>query len=312
MPWKGYEKAVEFFKEFRAELEGLSEAPVHLTWCYRMDPQVKEIHGDAGWAIVNYPEQLNSLVNAGDELGLHTHPFRWDEKTGRWLQDYGNQPWVEHCVRMAFETFRSQLGRPCVSFRFGDRWMNNPTFALLEQLGVKYDLTLEPGSKKLPSYHPKMPFTGAIPDQRRVPRRMYRPAKSNYKKSDVTRLDGTVIIPTSTAPIQLNTGELYRPPSWYQRLLFRIINPARLKNWSHSLNIALGPKVFQNILRYNLEVIGTPYVAMVARAHIFTEAEFTDNVRANLSELFNYNDSRGSRRFFFTTPEVAVTKIIAV
>ena len=48
MPWEGYLRAVEFFSSFRPELEASTFAPVHLSWFYRMDPQIAEIHGESG------------------------------------------------------------------------------------------------------------------------------------------------------------------------------------------------------------------------------------------------------------------------
>lgn len=309
LPWRGYQRAVAFFAGFRAKLETLSAAEVHLSWFYRMDPQIEQIHGDAGWAISSYTAEIEGLRRAGDELGLHTHPFRWDEKADTWLQDYGNQSWIEHSLHMAFDTFRRELGRDCVSFRFGDRWMNEPSFQLLERLGVRYDLTLEPGSKRLPSYHPRKPHTGFIPDQRGVPRSIYRPAKSDYQQRDDSRLDGPLIIPVSTAPIHLESGKVYEEPALHERLLYRLTDPARIRNWCQPLSIASPPTIFRSVLEYNLGTLDSPYLALVARSHIFTSEEFIANVRANLVSLFDYQDRAGGRDFVFATPAEAVAQL---
>jgi hypothetical protein len=306
MPWEGYRRAVEFFARFRPELEALTRAPVRLSWFYRMDPQIDEIHGDPGWAVKNYPDQTKALIAAGDELGLHTHPHRWDNKKNTWIQDYGNQRWVEYSLRMAFNTFSRELNRPCISFRFGDRWMNNPICRLLEALGVKYDLTLEPGSKKLPSYHPGLPYTGFIPDQRKVPRGIFRPAKSNYQKRDPSRTDGPYMIPISTAPIHLGSGAVYREPRLHERIYYRLTERERIRNWTYALNIAAETHVFRNIVDYNLQTLGLPYLAMVARAHIFTSAEFMTNARANLGALLEESPEPGDSSFQFMTPAEAV------
>lgn len=302
MPWEGYLRAVEFFSSFRPELEALTFAPVHLSWFYRMDPQIAEIHGDPGWAWSNYPDEARTLIAANDEFGLHTHPFRWDDTGNTWIQDYGNQRWVEHSLRMAFDTFNRELNRACVSFRFGDRWMNNRTFRLLETLGVKYDLTLEPGSKRMPSYHGSMPHTGFIPDQRRVPRTIYRPAKANYQRSDPSRADGPYVIPVSTAPIHLESGTVYRPMPMLKRLYYRLAAPERVGNWTQTLNIAAETRVFRSILDHNLRTLESPYLAAIGRSHIFTSAEFTGNVRANLRALLDCCGNLRDRPVAFTTP----------
>lgn len=306
VPWKGYQRAVDLFSAFRPELETLTAAPVHLSWFYRMDPQIEEIHGDPGWVIANYPDQLATLSSANDELGLHVHPFRWNNDADTWIQDYGNQSWVEHSVRMAFENFSRELNRACVSFRFGDRWMNNRTFRLLESLGVRYDMTLEPGSRKMSSYHGSIPHTGFIPDQRKVPQEIYHPAKSNYQKSDASRTDGPFVIPVSTAPIHLASGTVYRKPAAYKRLYYRLINPERVGNWTHTLNISAEPPVFRSVLNHHLRTLKSKYLIMVVRTHIFTSTEFTGNVHTNLRALFS---DHGDRSFIFSTPAETVASL---
>ena len=306
MPWEGYLAAVDLFADFRVELARLSARPVHLSWFYRMDPQIEEIHGDPGWVISHYREYFESLSSAGDEAGLHVHPFRWSDAADTWIQDYGNQSWIEHSVRMAFASFRRELERDCVSFRFGDRWMNNRTFRLLESLGVRHDMTLEPGGRKMPSYHDSIPHTGFIPDQRKVPQNIYRPAKSDYQQSDSLRSDGPFVIPVSTAPIHLASSTVYRKPAWYAWPYYRLFNPQRVAYWSHTLNIAAEPAVFRSVLEHHLQTLRSNYLLMPARAHIFTSTEFTDNVRANLRSLFvDYEDSS----FVFATPAEALTRI---
>jgi hypothetical protein len=302
MPWEGYQRAVEFFSGFRPELEALTFAPVHLSWFYRMDPQIAEIHGDPGWAWSNYPDQARTLIAADDEFGLHTHPFRWDNTRNTWIQDFGNQRWVEHSLRMSFDTFRHELNRPCVSFRFGDRWMNNRTFRLLETLGVKYDLTLEPGSKRVTSYHGTFPYTGFIPDQRSVPRTIYHPARSNYQRNDPLRNDGPYVIPVSTAPIHLASGTVYQQPPVLKWLYYRLAAPERVGNWTQTLNIAAEPTAFRSILDHNLRTLESSYLATVVRSHIFTSAEFTSNARVNLRALSDCSASLRDRPIVFTTP----------
>lgn len=306
MPWEGYLRAVDFFSGFREELERVSAGPVHLSWFYRMDPQVAEIHGDPGWVISNYRDRFEVLAGAGDEAGLHVHPFRWSKEADTWIQDYGNQSWVEHSVQMAFESFRRELKRGCVSFRFGDRWMNNRTFRLLESLGVCYDMTLEPGSRKMTSYHDSIPHTGFIPDQRKVPQHIYRPAQSDYQHSDVSRCDGPFVLPVSTAPIHLVSSTVYRKPPMFTWPFYRLFKPQRVSHWTHTLNIAANPAVFRSVLKHHLQTLRSNHLVIPARSHIFTSAEFTGNVRTNLRALSSeYND----RTFRFTTPAETVASL---
>ena len=303
MPWEGYQRGVEWATEFRTELQCLSAAPVHLSWFYRMDPQVETLHGDPGWAISNYRDSFEALQRAGDEAGLHVHPFRWSDTADSWIQDYGNQDWVEHSVRMAFDSFRQETGRDCVSFRFGDRWMNNRTFRLLESLGVRHDMTLEPGSRKMPSYHGNKPYTGFIPDQRKVPQHIYRPAKNDYRRSDASRTNAPFVMPVSTAPIHLASKKVYRKPAACAWPFHRLFNRQRVSHWTHTLNIAAEPAVFRSVLGHQLQTLRSNYLVMPSRAHIFTSTEFVDNACTNLRSLFA---DYGDRSFVFTTPAGAL------
>jgi hypothetical protein len=150
---------------------------VHFTWFFRMDPQIAHVYGSASWVAVRYRRSIDALRASGDDVGLHVHPWRWDARGRAWIENFDDQPWIEHCVRCGFEAFEQSMGTPCRTFRFGDRFMNDETLGLLERLGVRVDLTAEPGLNggDLPE-----PFTGALPDYTRVPRQPYRPSRADF------------------------------------------------------------------------------------------------------------------------------------
>jgi hypothetical protein len=197
--WKGFIAAHRFFTQLRPQLEGATGAPVRFSWFLRMDPQIEHAYGSPSWVVKRYSEIFRELESAGDELGLHTHVWRWDELSRRWVSDQGNQEWIDHCVRVSFEAFQRELGRPCRSFRFGDHWMNNETMQLLEELGAQFDLTLEPGLKAPRVRNSRELSTGSLPDYRGVPRHPYRPSKSNFKEPGFSEGREIQVIPLSTA-----------------------------------------------------------------------------------------------------------------
>src|SRR5687768_1049398 len=86
--WKGFEKSYEFFNELRPRLEMATNSPVHFSWFLRMDPQIAHVHGSPAWVVTRYPELIEGLKAAGDELGLHLHANRWDEHSQDWIADY--------------------------------------------------------------------------------------------------------------------------------------------------------------------------------------------------------------------------------
>jgi len=178
--WEGFEATCELLTLFRHRLEKRTRSPVNLSWFLKMDPQVATIYGSPAWSVHRYSAAIEALSAHGDSLGLHVHPWRWLEDSQRWIADFGNQEWVEQCVRMGVEAFRDSLGQPCKYFRFGDRWMNDATVDLLEALGVSVDLTIEMGQP--PGAIPEI-FTGMRPDYSSVPAHPYHPSREDFRRT---------------------------------------------------------------------------------------------------------------------------------
>ena len=223
--WIGFEKTFEFLEKFRPQIEDATGAAVHFSWFVRMDPQIAQVYGSPAWAVARYAGLFDRLSASGDEIGLHIHAWRWDETFGNWIADLGSQEWVDHCVQMGFEAFEQSLKRPCSSFRFGDRWLNNATLNLVERLGARFELTIEPGRKKflIPE-----PYTGRPPDYTLVPRQPYHPARTNFTENSDSNSRNLWAVPLSTfnpdqvwrflsadgrAPRQISFFEKLRKPS---------------------------------------------------------------------------------------------------
>lgn len=174
--WEGFEKTFEFFQRMRPAFEQATKAPVHYSWFVRMDPQIAHVYPAPEWALLHYREFFKLIDEAGDEIGVHTHAWRWDSSSKEWIADMADQSWVDHCVRVSLEAYRRSMHRPCRSFRFGDHWINNATLDLIESLGARFDLTVEPGHKR-PDLADKA--VGTVPDFTNAPYRPYQPSKSS-------------------------------------------------------------------------------------------------------------------------------------
>jgi peptidoglycan/xylan/chitin deacetylase (PgdA/CDA1 family) len=293
--WSGVDETVDFFNTLRPRLEQATGAPVRFCWFFRMDPQVEHTYGAASWVVERYGAQISRLEAAGDELGLHTHAWRWDDSMQTWVIDHGDQNWVEHCVRTSIDTYRRVFGRSCRSFRFGDRWMNNETMALLESLGIKFDLTLEPGRHLSPVLGES--HTGSLPDYRTVPTWPYRPARRDYRQRGWQRARDLWIIP-------LSTGRYW--PSRYpavERVARHLGINLHRRYETTPLYFNLDGRCFQLMMNNLLDVSTQPFLAPVLRSDGASKVEWKHNMHLNAEFLLTHPLVS---RFRFVGPDEAL------
>ena len=296
LPWKGYERAFEYFSKLRQLSAAISESPTHFSWFYRMDPQVAETYGTPDWAIKNYPTYVEDFLKKGDEMGLHPHAYRWVKTDNDWLVDHADQEWVDHCVEMSFAAYKNVFGRTCDSFRFGASWINDATLRLVEKLGARFDLTLEPEYVNDWSYEGYRRYRGSYLDYECVPRMPYRPSHDDLRRPDPERKEGIWMIPTSTGKITYRYGRT-------ERLLRRIFKPSDLKPRRITLNLAYGPNRFRIITEELLRCLERPYFAFVMRTDALSSPQQMKNVEACFDILLNHPRAR---QFVFSTPAEAL------
>lgn len=212
--WDGVTESVELFQSLRPQFQKATGGPVHFSWFVRMDPQIERAYGSADWGFQRYEKLFRLLQAEGDEIGLHVHPWRWSEDERRWIADFSDQAWVEHCVRMGFEAFARCFGRPCKSFRFGDHWLNDATVALQEQLGLEIDLTVEPG-KTGGELHG--PVAGFMPDYSKAPRHPYHPNAQDFTRAGSGPQRRRLrMLPLSTADVNALSSQPRSVPRLHQ------------------------------------------------------------------------------------------------
>src|SRR4051794_9843868 len=83
--WAAFRPLLNLMREYRPRLEAATRLPAHFTWFLRMDPQVGELHGRQDWGAIAFGAELQKLQEAGDEIGLHIHPWRRCARDGRWI-----------------------------------------------------------------------------------------------------------------------------------------------------------------------------------------------------------------------------------
>jgi hypothetical protein len=196
--WLGFESFVERLPALRDQLARSTGAPVAFTWVLRMDPQVAETWGSPAWVAETYTDALAELVESGDELGLHTHTWRWAPEAGEWFADYDDPAWGEHCALTGLDAFEMSFGRACMAHRGGDQYLTGAMLSCLEARGVKVDLTVEPGLP--PHGAPEGESArGMSPDYRGVPIEPYRSSPGRFPAPDPTSRADPLVLPLLSA-----------------------------------------------------------------------------------------------------------------
>ena len=198
-PWHAFEHLLPRIEEVRRRLAGFTGGAVPITWLIRMDPQIADTWGSPTWPVDTYRDLLTELEDRGDEFGLHTHLWRWDEGAADWVTDH-DPAWSEHCVDMALDAFERSFGRPCPVHRGGDHALTGEMLARLTAARVKVDLTVEPG---LPPTFPagEARSIGSPPDYRLAPRRPYRSSPERFPAPDpAAHPAGPLLVPQASGP----------------------------------------------------------------------------------------------------------------
>lgn len=283
LPWKGYEGCFEYFSKMRDLLNRVTGQPVNFGWYYRVDPQVEEVYGDPAWALTHYKPILDSLMTAGDDIGLHPHAYRWVDDRKGWVVDHGDQAWVNHCVRMSFKYYEKVLGRGCESFRFGERWMNTETMNLVRELGARYDLTLEPFHPSILSILPEEAeaHTGMLPNGQRFLRTPYRPSEANFTVADQDGSDEFLVVPMSSGYYSYEFG-------FKEKVLKFINRDGDLKPQPFTLNFNIHPKIFRHVIDECLELSDSPYLLLSVRSDVCSDIKRMARMDENFEILMSH------------------------
>ncbi|HKP89495.1 MAG TPA: hypothetical protein VJT75_05915 [Thermoleophilaceae bacterium] len=226
-PWRGSERmAREFVPPLRRGLSEITGAPVGFTWGLRMDEQITRTYGSPTWAAEQFRDDLDALVGEGDQIGLHVHPWRWDDELDRWIVDHRPE-WAARCVNYGLDAYEDAFGRPARSFRAGDGAMSGAMLEALGARGVTVDTTLEHGATQW------KPFAGETVqgqpfDSWSVPATPYRSSASAFPAPDPASDADPLLVPLLSGPARrgrwAGTLVLGTHPTFFAvRLLFTLL-----------------------------------------------------------------------------------------
>lgn len=301
-PWLGYEGTQVYLRALRTRFEEATGSPVHYTWCFRMDPQVAESYGSPTWAVDRYPDFVKEIEREGDGLGTHLHVYRWIADRQQWLEDAANQDWVSCCVEMSLNAHLEAFGQPCETLRFGNfgMGMNTLTVNLLERLGIRYEMSVEPGlSPSAPGPLDKGFYTGIRPDFRRVPRAPYEPSAGNFLMPVKSGSRSLKIIPLTAGSHRLGMQlrarwRRIRENGFRYRHQDTILSMWR--DWK-------APNTFDRMVDRALAAQANPYLAFGIRSSIGAGRSH-EQVDKCLQVLLEHPERR---RFVFSTPAETMT-----
>jgi hypothetical protein len=298
-PWTGYEHLVETMDELRPALSRITRRPARFAWFHRMDPSVADGYGDAAWSVRHYGGLVDRVQRAGDEIGLHVHPARWLDGDQAWLVDQADPAWLARCVDTGVRAFASAMGRPCTAFRFGDRYLDDALVRQLVALGVRVDLTIEPGLPPMPFGNLDDRRAGSMPDYRGTPRVAFRPSAADFRQPGDDVGGSLWMLPLSSGALGGDAPPTTAP--WHRAVLDdgpRSVPYMRLALWET-------PAVFAAIVEQNLAERARPYLTPIVRSDMAV-GPHRATVRANLDYLRRHPLAS---RFAFVGPTDALAML---
>lgn len=296
-PWRGFEALHPAFRDLRAKLEARTGNEVHFTWCVRMDPQVAIAYGRPTWAAENYAKRFDEYRTAGDEIGSHCHTYRWSDSADEWIDDHADAAWVSECLEMSATGHAEAFGERARTLRFGQFWSSTPAINRAEELGYRYDLTVEPGLPANVADARKPDPTGEQPSYYRVPREPYAPSRIDFRRPAERGHRDLTVIPLTSGYKKLGL----RLSSVRQRLDRVANNGFRNRRMSTPLSMWkgwAGANSFSNMLDRAIAVQRRPYLAFSIHSN-YPVTKSHSRVLSSIEALTNHP---ACSRFVFSTP----------
>jgi hypothetical protein len=296
-PWFGYEAFHPYLATLRERFADATGSPVHYSWFFRMDPQIAVAYGSPTWPAEHYAKLVADSAERGDELATHVHGYRWVEERGAWLEDLASQAWMDECLEMAVDAHRRAFGRPCTTIRFGNFWLSTASVNRAEALGLRYDLTVEPGRPPF-KWEAKGDSTGDLPEVYRVPRRPYEPAHDDFRKSEPPGTRSIRIVPLTSGWLKLGLRVGARLRRWLRNGAEHRLQDTPLSMWKDWP----APNTFDRMLDRAIAAQERPYLAFAVRTNAGVHDSF-ERVDRCLRALLEHPERE---RFVFATPAEAM------
>lgn len=218
-PWEGYGATFAVVERLRSALSARTGESPRFGRYFRTDPQIAEVYGRPDHVLAEFPDRVARLQTREDYFGVHAHAIRWSEPHHLWVHDFGDASWHAHDTRFALDAYARWAGAPALRFRSGGGFLTNGLVNVIDQCGVKVDLTLEPVSgwglttSAIAAGADSSPILGAYTDCHTAPRVPYRPAHRDFRVR--ARRNGRLfLIPLATSTLVRSQPSSKRTAKW--------------------------------------------------------------------------------------------------
>jgi hypothetical protein len=309
--WTGYDMACSFAERLRTGIESLTGIVPRFGWYFRTDPQVAEVYGRPDYILAKHPDRIDGFLAHGDYLGVHAHALRWCGRRNTWIHDFADAAWVAESTKIALESFAGWCGSPTERFRSGGGFLSNTIIEVLDDYGVKVDLTLEPvagwglTAATVPTAVDDTPFIGQYTNCAGSPRVAYRPARHDFR-IPAGRKDGrklTIIPLTTYVP---DVGPQADVPRW------RRVAKSLRKRFCPVPQVLYpslpwpDPKTFWDLAERELESMRNPYLSLAVR----TNAADSKAMAAEWQILEALHEHPLGKRLHFTDPLESLSSLL--
>jgi len=245
LTWRWLPELAHKIQGLRRELFDKFNVKLRITWFLRSDIQIKLIYGDAAAALKMFDSLWDELAREGDELGWHPHSWRWSEAGRCWYNETSDTGYMLDSYDVGFEAFKRTLGFAPFASRAGISFHTNATITKLDQLGVRADLSANPGLR----YYYARPESGSPVregfDWSRTAAGPYHPSRLDYQTSKKGESLDILEIPMTVFRRPLGT-----PGYWKGLIPFRIrgklsVTRPNVKGW-------FIPKVWGSEVRFEI------------------------------------------------------------
>ncbi len=220
-PWDGFAATVALVDKLRERLGERSGRAVRPTWMLRMDPDIERCFGRADFVVRQHADLFDRLIARGDPLGIHVHHYRWNAERAVAFSDHADSTWTTHCLEVAADAFKNAFGTPVIRGSHGGYFLNETVLDAAVELGIRIDLTVEPGlAPKLAD--PSLGAYTTAPSGNFVqcPRHPYYPSRQSFAVPARLPADSRPVLLVPLTAFDYPTA--LRP--WHRQIAHRLLN----------------------------------------------------------------------------------------